>query len=82
MDYLMVASTTAVDSWQGVDLLTLGPIYPFVGSEFLMWIVGLVFWIGFHVIGTRIENRELKADAEAARRPERLNRVFSGAAKK
>jgi hypothetical protein len=73
----MVASTTTVDSWTGLDLLSVGPIYPFVGSEALLWIVGLVFWIGFHILGARIEKRELEADAEAARRPERLNRVFT-----
>jgi len=82
METLMVASTTTVQSWTGVDLSTLGPIYPFVGSEFLLWIVGLVFWIGFHILGAKIEKRELEADAEAARRPDRLNRVFSNEADK
>lgn len=77
MELLMVASTTAVTSWSGLDLLSVGPVYPFVGSEALLWIVGLVFWIGFHILGSRIEMRELDADAEAARRPERLNRVFT-----
>jgi hypothetical protein len=76
MELLMVASTTAVTSWSGLDLASVGPIYPFVGSEALLWIVGLAFWIGFQILGTRIEKRELEADAEAARRPERLSRVF------
>ena len=82
MELLMVASTTVIKSWTGVDLLAVGPIYPFVGSEFLLWIVGLVVWIGFHIVGTRIEKRELEADAEAARHPDRLNRVFKGEAEK
>ena len=82
MELFMVASTTAVETWKGVDLLGVGPIYPFVGSEVVLWIVGLVIWIGFHILGTRIENRELKADADAAQRPERLSRVFTNEAKK
>lgn len=77
MELLMVASTTTVDSWTGLDLLSVGPIYPFVGSEALLWILGLIFWIGFHILGARIEKRELEADAEAARHPERLSRVFT-----
>lgn len=70
-------STTIVESWSGADLLQLGPIYPMVGSEFILWIVGLVFWIGFHVLQARIEKREMEADAAASRDPVRLNRVFS-----
>jgi len=80
MELLMVASTTTVQSWTGADLSAIGPIYPFVGSEALLLVVGLIFWIGFHVLGARIEKRELEADAEAARRPERLNRVFTNEA--
>lgn len=74
---LQLASTTIVDTWSGTDLLQVGPIYPFVGWEFLFWILGLVFWIGFHVLGTGVENRELSEDARHARRPERLARVFA-----
>ena len=70
-------STTAVETWSGTDLTQLGPIYPFVGSEFLLWILGMIFWIGFHVLQARIEKREMEADAAAARDPVRLNRVFT-----
>lgn len=74
---LQLASTTIVESWSGADLAQLGPIYPFVGSEFLLWILGLAFWIGFHILGTRVEARELERDSRYAHEPERLNRVFS-----
>lgn len=70
-------STTIVETWRGTDLTQLGPIYPFVGSEFILWIIGMVFWIGFHVLQARIENREMEADAAAARDPARLSRVFA-----
>lgn len=74
---LSIASTTIVETWAGADLTQLGPIYPFVGSEFLLWIVGLVFWIGFHVLQAGIEKREFEADSAAAKDPNRLNRVFT-----
>ena len=70
-------STTIVDTWSGTDLTQVGPIYPFVGSEFILWIVGLAFWIWFHVSQIRIEDRELEADAEAARRQDVLKKVFA-----
>lgn len=74
---LQFASTTTVDTWSGTDLSQLGPIYPFVGSEFLLWILGLAFWIGFHILQAGIEKREMERDARHAREPDRLARVFS-----
>ena len=69
-------STTIVETWSGTDLSQLGPIYPFVGSEFLLWILGLIFWIGFHVLQARIEKKELAEDARLAHERERISRVF------
>lgn len=70
-------STTIVETWSGTDLAATGPIYPFVGSEFLLWILGLIFWIGFHVLQARIEKRELAEDARLAGERDRLSRVFA-----
>jgi len=70
-------SSNTLETWVGVDINTLGPIYPMIGSEFILFIIGIVFWIGFHVVQLKIENKELKADVEAARDPERLKRVFA-----
>lgn len=69
-------STTIVESWSGADLSQLGPIYPMVGTEFILFILGLIFWIGYHVMTAGIEKREFEADEAAARSPERLQRVF------
>ena len=70
-------STTAVETWVGTDISQLGPIYPMVGSEFILFIIGLIFWLGFHFTQAGIEKKELEADAEAARSPEILKRVFA-----
>jgi hypothetical protein len=68
---------TPVETWVGTDLSQLGPIYPMVGSEFLLWILGLVFWIGFHVLQARVEKEEFEKDEAEARNPEKLKRVFA-----
>ena len=69
-------STTAVETWAGADLSQIGPIYPMVGTEFVLFLIGLAFWLWFHVTQARIEKKEFEADEEAARDPERLKRVF------
>ena len=69
-------STTLVQSWSGADLSQLGPIYPMVGTEFTLFIIGVAFWLAFHIIQARIEKREMEEDEAAARSPERLRRVF------
>lgn len=70
-------ATTEVTSW-AVDLSTLGPIYPFVGTEMLWWILGLAFWIGFHVWQIRSENRALKEDMLKLRTPADIEAALAG----
>ncbi len=77
MPSIQFLSTTIVETWAGVDITTLGPIYPMVGSEVILVIIGIVFWLGFHFAQHGIESRELQADEEAARSPEVLKRVFA-----
>lgn len=77
MPSIQFLSTTAVQTWSGADLSQIGPIYPMVGSEFILYILGLIFWLAFHFRVVGIENREMKEDEDAARSPERLNRVFA-----
>jgi hypothetical protein len=55
-------STNGIESW-AVDLKDIGAIYPFQGTESFLVILGVAFWIGFHVMQARVETREL-ADAE------------------
>ncbi len=64
-------STTEVTTW-AADLSTIGAIYPFVGWEMTMFILGLIFWIGFHVWQIRAENRTYEEDLAKLRKPEDL----------
>ena len=77
MSGIQFLSTTLVTTWEGTNLAELGPIYPMVGSEFVLFIIGLIFWLGFHFKQAAIEGKEMQADADAAKSPERLKRVFS-----
>ncbi|MGB7268287.1 MAG: hypothetical protein WBC90_02060 [Albidovulum sp.] len=56
-------STNGLDSW-AVDLAEVGAIYPFQGWEFPMFIVGLVFWLGWHWTQFRNESAHLDAAAK------------------
>ncbi len=77
MSSIQFLSTTIVETWAGADMSQIGPIYPMVGSEVILFIIGLVFWLGFHFAQVGIENKEVQADEAAARSPEQLNRVFA-----
>jgi hypothetical protein len=59
-------STNGLASW-AVDLKDVGAIYPFQGSEVLLFLIGLIFWIGWHIIQTRQETAEIAADVAADR---------------
>ena len=54
-------STGNFDNWAG-NIADIGPIYPFVGSEFLWFIICVAFWIGWHVIQATRETREWDED--------------------
>jgi hypothetical protein len=48
-------------SW-AVDLKDVGAIYPFQGAEVLMVIIGLVFWIGWHIWQMKQESAEIEKE--------------------
>ena len=62
-----------VTSWSGT-IADIGPIYPMVGSEGILFIIGLVSWIAWHIVQAKRENRtyeeELKrfGDAETLKK--------------
>ena len=62
-------STIGYESW-AVDLAEVGAVYPFQGGEVLMVIVGVVIWIGWHVVQIKQENREIEEDLQNAKSEE------------
>jgi len=47
--------------WAGT-IADIGPVYPFVGTEFLLVIAGVAFWIAWHIAQLRKEADKLKED--------------------
>ncbi|MEZ8006762.1 MAG: hypothetical protein QMC60_04480 [Amylibacter sp.] len=58
-------STIGYKSW-AVDMADVGAMYPFQGAEVPMVIVGVVFWVGWHVIQFNRETIELEEARKAA----------------
>jgi len=46
-----------------VDLANVGAIYPLQGMEVLLVVLGLIFWLGWHVLQIRQENEDLDKQA-------------------
>ena len=67
-------STGSFSDWNG-SMFDLGPLYPFVGWETAMVIVLAVFWIGWHVVQIRGENRELERQARKLREGDNLQKA-------
>ena len=55
-------STGLVDNWLNVD--NFGAIYPFVGTEGFLAIVGIGLWIAWHIWQIKDESREFEHDLE------------------
>jgi hypothetical protein len=70
-------STGMVESWTG-NILDIGPIYPFVGSEMLLWIIGMILWIGWHVWQVGNESKEYAEEAEKYTQGEKLLKAIRG----
>lgn len=68
-------STNGLESW-AVDLKDVGALYPFQGSEVLMVVIGIAFWIIWHVIQMRQEKAEIEADMAADRSGEETRKAI------
>ena len=54
-------STGAIENWAGT-MADVGPLYPFVGSEFALWCIGVALWIVWHIVLTRKEGQQYEDD--------------------
>ena len=64
-------STIGYENW-AVDLADVGAVYPFQGSEGLMTLLCVIFWVGFHVIQFRGESAQLKEDVAQPSDPDKV----------
>ena len=70
-------STTRVESW-AVDLAEVGPIYPWVGAEGIMFIVAVVLWIAWHIWQVKFESNTYRTEKEKHATPENLEKQAAG----
>jgi predicted negative regulator of RcsB-dependent stress response len=68
-------STIGYSSW-AVDLKDVGAIYPFQGTEVIMVVLGVVFWIGWHVLQIRQEEAEIAAEMKAEKRDDAARKLI------
>lgn len=58
--------STGVESFANLDQA--GAIYPMVGSEGVLFIIGLALWIIWHIWQISIENSEHRKDIELTKK--------------
>ncbi|WP_374368711.1 hypothetical protein [Dongia sp.] len=70
-------STGTFENWHG-NMLDIGPLYPFVGSEFVMFIICVAFWIAWHFLQWRMEESNYVDDMEVLKKGDNLERALKG----
>ena len=63
--------------WTG-NMLDIGPLYPFVGSEGLLTIVAVVIWIGWHIWQFRMENSNFEDDLKTLKLNDNMSKALKG----
>ncbi len=53
--------STGLESWN-TNLLEIGPLYPFAGTEMLWALIGIATWVIWHVLQIRAENKTYDED--------------------
>lgn len=68
-------ATGEITTWGG-NVTDIGPMYPFVGTETMMVVIGIVLWVVWHIWQLRLESREFAEDAERLRRSDTISKVL------
>lgn len=58
-------ATTNYTSW-AADLADVGVVYPFAGTEVVMVVLGVVFWLTCQVMMSKMEDEELETEEKSA----------------
>ena len=70
-------NTGLIESWSG-DPSVMGPLYPFVGSEIVLFVFCFAFWIVYTIWQLWFEARGYAREAEDLRQGQQLQSVISG----
>ena len=70
-------STGSFENWAGT-ITDIGPLYPFVGTEMIWFLLGLAFWIWWHIVQTKRENRTYEEEVKRFGGTESLRKIVNG----
>jgi hypothetical protein len=68
-------NTGNIESWGG-NISEIGPLYPFVGSEVPLFIVGMALWIIWHVLLIRTETSSYENEIQRFGDKETLRKIL------
>jgi hypothetical protein len=63
--------STGIETWN-MNLLEIGPMYPFPGSEMLWALLGLASWVVWHLVQMKMENAKLAEEEQTFSSPKKL----------
>jgi hypothetical protein len=66
-----------VGSWAGA-ITDIGPLYPMVGTEGILVIIGVIFWIGWHIWQFRMENANYEDDLKTLKHNDNMTKALRG----
>ncbi|MGH8598542.1 MAG: hypothetical protein ACREXT_17960 [Gammaproteobacteria bacterium] len=64
-----------VTSWAGT-ITEIGPIYPLTGTEVGLVIVAVAFWVVWHILQIRAENREFEEEHARLKQGDQVRRAL------
>ncbi len=68
--------STGIETWN-TNLLDIGILYPFPGTEMLWFVIGFVSWIIWHVIQFRAENAVYDKEEASYSDQEKLKKAMA-----
>jgi len=66
---------TGIETWN-TNLLDIGPMYPFVGSEMLLTVIAVFGWLIWHLVQARAETQEVAVEETKYAKPDALKQAM------
>jgi len=67
--------TGLIENWSGQPS-EVGPLYPFVGSEMLFFVICVILWILWTLWQIRSENKQCQQENQVLQEPNRLKQAI------
>lgn len=67
--------STGIETWN-MNLLDIGPMYPFPGTEVLWVLIGIATWILWHIVQGRMESKVYEEEDQIFSDKEKLAKAM------